>query len=204
MAQFSTDAHTRASGEPGPSDDLSKAATLVTVIIPNHNYGDFIGTAIDSALALDWPAVEVIVVDDGSTDHSRQVISAYGERVLSIFQENAGQSVACSAGFARSSGQIVIFLDSDDALEPTLIRELMAVWRPGISKVQFQMKFVDADGKTIVFRGLCASDPDKLSKGEHWNKEYFAAAKSWGANLIRFPVHPAAWRSQGDPHEIAT
>jgi endoglucanase len=57
--------------------------------------------------------------------------------------------------------------------------------------------FVDANGKTIVFRGLCASDPDKLSKGEHWNQEYFATAKSWGANIIRFPVHPAAWRSQG-------
>ena len=46
-------------------------------------------------------------------------------------------------------------------------------------------RFVDANGKTIVFRGLCASDPDKLSKGEHWNKDYFAAAKSWGANIIR-------------------
>lgn len=57
--------------------------------------------------------------------------------------------------------------------------------------------FVDAAGKTIVFRGLCMSDPDKLSKGEHWNKEYFTTAKSWGANLVRFPVHPAAWRSQG-------
>jgi len=57
--------------------------------------------------------------------------------------------------------------------------------------------FVDPNGKTIVFRGLCASDPDKLSKGEHWNKDYFATAKSWGANIIRLPVHPAAWRSQG-------
>jgi len=57
--------------------------------------------------------------------------------------------------------------------------------------------FVDADGKTIVFRGVCASDPDKLSRGEHWNREYFATAKSWGANIIRFPVHPVAWRMQG-------
>jgi endoglucanase len=57
--------------------------------------------------------------------------------------------------------------------------------------------FVDADGKTMVFRGLCASDPDKLSKGGHWNQEYFATLKSWGANIVRFPVHPAGWRSQG-------
>jgi glycosyltransferase involved in cell wall biosynthesis len=141
-------ADTRASSSgPRNSGDASTSSPLVTVIIPNHNYGDFVADAIDSALALDWPAVEVIVVDDGSRDHSRQVISGYGERVLALFQDNAGQSVACSTGFARSSGQIIIFLDSDDLLEPSLIKELMAVWRPGISKVQFQMKVVDAAGK---------------------------------------------------------
>lgn len=58
-------------------------------------------------------------------------------------------------------------------------------------------KFVTADGKTIVFRGLDTSDPDKLERDGHWNKEYFEAMKSWGANIVRFPVHPAAWRKQG-------
>ncbi|MEO7960946.1 MAG: glycoside hydrolase family 5 protein [Ginsengibacter sp.] len=58
-------------------------------------------------------------------------------------------------------------------------------------------KFVTADGKSIVFKGLDASDPDKLSKAGHWNKEYFEMARSWGANIIRFPVHPAAWRTRG-------
>lgn len=62
--------------------------------------------------------------------------------------------------------------------------------------------FVDASGKTIVFRGLCLSDPDKLSRGEHWNKGYFAAAKSWGATLVRIPVHPAAWRAQGQENYL--
>jgi hypothetical protein len=54
-----------------------------------------------------------------------------------------------------------------------------------------------ADGKVIIFRGLDASDPDKLAKQGHWNKEYFEAVKSWGANILRFPVHPTAWRSRG-------
>lgn len=54
-----------------------------------------------------------------------------------------------------------------------------------------------AAGKPIIFRGLDASDPDKLEKDGHWNREYFAQAKSWGANIIRFPVHPRAWRSRG-------
>jgi len=54
-----------------------------------------------------------------------------------------------------------------------------------------------ADGKVIIFRGLDASDPDKLAKQGHWNKEYFEAVKSWGANIVRFPVHPTAWRNRG-------
>ena len=54
-----------------------------------------------------------------------------------------------------------------------------------------------ANGKAIVFRGLDASDPDKLAKQGHWNKEYFEAVKSWGANIVRFPVHPTAWRNRG-------
>ena len=54
-----------------------------------------------------------------------------------------------------------------------------------------------ADGKAIVFRGLDASDPDKLAKQGHWNKEYFEAVTSWGANIVRFPVHPTAWRNRG-------
>jgi hypothetical protein len=57
--------------------------------------------------------------------------------------------------------------------------------------------FITADGKTIIFRGLDTSDPDKLERNGQWNKHYFEMAKSWGANIVRFPVHPAAWRIHG-------
>jgi endoglucanase len=63
-------------------------------------------------------------------------------------------------------------------------------------------KFVKADGVSIVFRGLDTSDPDKLSREGHWNKEYFAEMKKWGANITRFPVHPRAWRAQGKDNYI--
>lgn len=58
-------------------------------------------------------------------------------------------------------------------------------------------RFITTDGKTIVFRGLNASDPDKLDRNGHWNKEYFEQIKSWGANIVRFPVHPTTWRARG-------
>jgi endoglucanase len=55
-------------------------------------------------------------------------------------------------------------------------------------------QFITADGNTIIFRGLNTSDPDKLQRDGHWNREYFEEMKRWGANLVRFPVHPTAWR----------
>jgi len=119
----------------------------VSVVIANWNYAAFVAAAIDSALGLDWPTVEVIVVDDGSTDESRRIIAGYGDRIQAIFQANAGQRAACNVGFARAHGDVVIFLDADDLLDPTLIHEIAAVWRPGISKVQFQMKIIDAQGR---------------------------------------------------------
>jgi len=63
-------------------------------------------------------------------------------------------------------------------------------------------KFVTTDGKPIVFRGLDTSDPNKLVKDGHWNKEYFQEMKKWGANITRFPVHPAAWREKGKENYI--
>lgn len=58
-------------------------------------------------------------------------------------------------------------------------------------------KFVNENGDVMVFRGVNASDPGKLSKDGHWNRRYFEEAKKWGANIIRFPVHPVRWRSFG-------
>lgn len=58
-------------------------------------------------------------------------------------------------------------------------------------------RFVTAEGKPIIFRGLDTSDPDKLASEGHWNREYFQEMKNWGANVVRFPVHPNRWRERG-------
>jgi glycosyltransferase involved in cell wall biosynthesis len=128
---------------------MTTNAIKVSVIIPNYNYEKFVGAAIESALAIDWPDVEVIVVDDGSTDGSRAIIKGYAGRVTTIFQENASQSIACNNGFAQSKGDLILFLDSDDLVDPSIIREAVAVLRPGVSKVQFQMQTIDALGNSL-------------------------------------------------------
>ncbi len=59
-------------------------------------------------------------------------------------------------------------------------------------------RIVSATGDTVVLRGVSFSDPDKLEREGHWNEAYFDAARRWGANVVRFPVHPAAWRERGE------
>jgi glycosyltransferase involved in cell wall biosynthesis len=89
---------------------------LVSIIINNYNYDRFLAEAINSALNQTYPYTEVIVVDDGSTDNSRQIIAEYGDRIIPILQPNGKQASAFNNGFAHSKGEIIIFLDSDDYL----------------------------------------------------------------------------------------
>ena len=84
-----------------------------SVVIANWNYGAFVGAAIDSALALDWTAVEVIVVDDGSTDDSRRIIEAYRERVQAIFQLRLAILVPEEFGVRQSGAQDALIAGND-------------------------------------------------------------------------------------------
>ena len=122
---------------------------LVSINVINYNYARFLRLAIDSALAQTYPSVEVIVVDDGSTDQSREVIESYGIRIASVFKRNGGHGSALNAGFAASRGEVVMFLDADDELLPTTVAEVMKAWRPGVAKVQFQLEMVNANGNLL-------------------------------------------------------
>jgi glycosyltransferase involved in cell wall biosynthesis len=119
----------------------------VSIIIPNYNYARFVGEAIESALAQDHPDVEVIVVDDGSTDESRSVIDYFGGRIRSIFLgKNVGNVEACKAGWPLAQYPIVIFLDSDDILMRHAVSAIVRVWTPELSKIQFPLSSIDERG----------------------------------------------------------
>jgi len=121
----------------------------VSIIIANYNYEKYVAASIESALASDWPNVEVIVVDDGSTDNSRAVIDGFGDRIAKIYNENGRQRVANNTGFAHATGDIIIFLDADDLILPSAARKICEIWRPGVSKVQVQMLRIDENGTTF-------------------------------------------------------
>jgi hypothetical protein len=121
----------------------------VSIVIDNYNYAGFVTQAIDSALAQTHADVEVIVVDDGSTDASVEVINGYSDRVKVIAKPNAGQGSAYNVGFAASTGGVVIFLDADDWLYPEAAARIVAAWHGGVSKVQFPLLMVDRDGNSL-------------------------------------------------------
>lgn len=121
----------------------------VSIVINNHNYGRFLEEAIRSALDQSIPALEVIVVDDGSTDDSRAVMASFGDRIQSIFQANGGQAAAFNTGIAAAKGDWVWLLDADDSLKPDALANAQRLIGPGISRIAMGMEFIDADGKSI-------------------------------------------------------
>lgn len=93
----------------------------ISLIIPSYNRGNLIAETIESALAQTLPFHEIIVVDDGSTDHTQSVLAAYRGRIQSIVLKNGGVQRARNAGVAAATGRYVAFCDSDDLLEPDFV-----------------------------------------------------------------------------------
>ena len=122
---------------------------LLSVIVNNYNYNLFLRDAIDSALRQSYRPIEVIVVDDGSTDDSRQDILSYGDQVTPILKENGGQASALNVGFAHCHGDIVIFLDADDVLLPHAAQAVVEAFmaEPCAAKIQYRMAVIDRNGQ---------------------------------------------------------
>jgi len=121
------------------------AQPLVSVVIINYNYGRFLRECIESVLRQNYEPMEVIVIDDGSTDESRAVIESYRGRIYSSFQPNAGVISATNRGFQFSRGLVVIFVDADDYLLPGAVNaHAQALCEPGVVRSQTYMTVLDA------------------------------------------------------------
>src|ERR687897_1735676 len=120
---------------------------LASIIVDNYNSRRFLEETIDSALAQTYPNTEVIAVDDGSTDDSREIIDGYGDRIVPVFKENGGQASAFNAGFLASRGEVIFFLDGDDRFFPTTVEAAMGVSGSGIAKVHWPLRVIDEHGE---------------------------------------------------------
>lgn len=154
---------------------------LVSILISSYNYSPYLGIAIDSALNQTYNDIEVIVIDDGSTDDSPAIIGSYGDRVVSIFKENGGPISALNQGFELSRGALICLLDADDVFEPTKVEAVVEAARnmPGAYLVHHQMQMIDAEG-----RPMHAPFPRHVSDGD----------------LRRRVVHDGGWF----PHPLAS
>lgn len=133
---------------------------FVSIIINNYNYGRFLAASIESAISQTYPHKEVIVVDDGSTDDSEEIIKSYGSCIVAIFKKNGGQASAFNEGFKISKGEILIFLDSDDFLLPCALEKVIEIWQPLYAKVHYRLRTVDMNEQPI---GIHPSRRAKLS-----------------------------------------
>lgn len=108
---------------------MSRETPLVSVVIPAYNSTKVIAEALDSVLSQDYPALEVLVVDDGSTDGTSQVVEGYDDRVRLIPQSNKGAAGARNEGMRQAAGKYIAFLDADD------------IWLPG--KLRHQVSYME-------------------------------------------------------------
>ncbi|MCP4359414.1 MAG: glycosyltransferase family 2 protein, partial [Chloroflexi bacterium] len=98
----------------------------VSVIIPTYNSARFLPEALDSVFCQNYDAYEVIVVDDGSTDNTLDVLKPYRDRIHYICQENAGSAAARNTGLWLAKGEFILFLDADDLMLPGKLRQQAA------------------------------------------------------------------------------
>lgn len=118
-------------------------------MINNFNYGRYVGAAIESALRQTYTNCEVIIVDDGSTDDSREVIAGFGGRITVVAKENGGQASAFNAGIARASGDFILLLDSDDYLYPDAVAQCVAHFPEHYSRIYYRLDAIDAQGERL-------------------------------------------------------
>ena len=140
---------------------------LVSIIITNYNYSLYISECIESCLNQSYNDIEVIVVDDGSTDNSREIIEKYSDSITTIFQENKGMVESSNIGFSKSRGNVIIFLDADDYLMKDAILNINNGWKEGISKIHYRLQNIDAKGN---YKDFTPERRFKLGNSEVWKE----------------------------------
>ncbi len=126
----------------------------VSLILPTYNSAKYVGEALESVFRQTYDSYEVIVIDDGSTDETRQVLEPYRLYIRYLYQRNAGPSAARNAGLGLARGKYVVFMDADDVLLPTKLAE-QAAWldaQPNVGCLHSGWYMIDPEGAVIAAR----------------------------------------------------
>jgi glycosyltransferase involved in cell wall biosynthesis len=168
------------------------AAPLVSILINNYNYAQFLREAIESTFSQSYRHIEIIVVDDGSTDQSREIIASFGSRLTPVFKENAGQASAFNFGVAACQGDILCFLDSDDFFYPGKVARIVEVFNSLESTkplmVHHRLKIRQEGGKATQEEVFGRIHDNPLNLAEYARKYkfmYYPASATTGISINR-------------------
>jgi glycosyltransferase involved in cell wall biosynthesis len=176
---------------------VSTDAPQVSIVIPAFNHARYLAGAIDSVLAQDYPSVELLVLDDGSTDDTRAVLERYTGRVHWESQPNSGQAATLNRGWGLAAGDLLGYLSADDALLPGAVSRAVAALQadPRLALVYPDYELVDARGRPLrrvrapeydyremVLRWVCPPGPGAL-----FRRAAAGAAGPWDPSLRLSP-----------------
>lgn len=168
----------------------------VSVVVPVYNHANTLPAAIDSLFAQNYPALEIIVLDDGSTDHTRSVLAAYGSSIRWESQDNIGQAATLNKGWTMAGGDILGYLSADDFLYPGAVHAAVsALSTDDVVACYCDFDHVDPEGRklrTVRRTGFsleqvlitldCPPGP-----GAFFRRDAYAAAGGWNPQLRQIP-----------------
>lgn len=180
-----------------------------SIVITCYNYERYLRECIDSALNQTYPDTEIIVVDDGSTDSSRDIIASYGDRIVPVLKTNGGMGSAFNAGFAASRGRVIIFLDADDTLFPRAVESAMNFFvDPGVAKLHWPLATVDElgqrTGQFYPSEPLPGGDLKQcvIEGGENGYLWPMTSGNAWSRSFLErlFPMPEREYRTSGESY----
>lgn len=180
-------------------DMTSKYAPLprVTLVTPAYNQAEYLGETIDSVLAQDYPNLEYIVLDDGSTDNTPEVMAGFSKRLRSTRHENIGQASTLNRGWAMAQGELLGYISSDDRLAPHAVSKLVEslVGQPQAVVAYGDFDIIDSRGRRVRTVRTEEFDVDRLAvdivcqpgAGALFRRDVFQHSGGWSAHLRQVP-----------------
>lgn len=174
-----------------------KIKPLVSIVIPVYNHAEYIGEAINSVLAQDYHEIELIVINDGSTDNTKDVLDKYSDKVTIIYQDNIGQAATLNKGWSIASGDILAYLSSDDTILPAAVSRAVDTLLNDDTLSVVYPDFYLLDPYSRIVRKVTTPEFEyakmlthvscPIGPGAFFRKEAFVKSGDWDCSLRQMP-----------------
>lgn len=173
-----------------------KFMPLVSIVVPAYNHADYLDEAISSILEQSYPGIELIVINDGSTDNTSEILEKYPE-IISINQENIGQANTLNKGWGLSKGEILAYLSADDFLLPDAVSKAVEYLLKHDNAVATYSDFNLVDSYSRIIRSVITQDFDyvnmlvkvscPIGPGAFFRKDAYLISGNWDSALRQMP-----------------